>query len=156
MVNSVKVILATLVIFAAGVISGGLMFRQMQGIKASSAPPTPIVQTNAAAAVHDQRLEMLKRMSHQLTLTSEQNERIEKIMHESQDRIKTLRDELSPKIRDEMKHAREQIRMELSREQRRKFDELLRNRAQRPEENGRRRPNAPANSTSDAPVRSPE
>jgi hypothetical protein len=157
MVNSLKVIFATLVIFAAGVISGGLMFRQMQGVKASSAPPAPVVTTNVAAAVHAQRLDLLKRMSHQLTLSSEQKEHIEKIMQESQEHMKAFRDDLSVKTRDEIKHAREQVRAELSREQRRKFDELLRNRVQRPEENGRRRPNAsPTNSTGETPPRSPE
>lgn len=129
--NSGKVILATMVIFGTGVITGGLL------VKMTSSPPRnrPVrnvaVVTNApvpnVAPAQLQRMEFLLRVRKELDLSPEQHERVEKIIREGQERSRKLWEGVAPEMRAELQSVHARIRAELSPEQRRRFEQLLRN-----------------------------
>ncbi len=122
--NSWKPILAALVIFAAGVVTGGLTVNlrtkpQAPGLRAFEQRASP-------AQNWDNRIrELGKRMERQLDLTAEQRGRIETIVRESQRRIKGVFEEVAPKAREEFRETRMKIREVLTPEQRKKFEELF-------------------------------
>jgi hypothetical protein len=127
-VNSWKVILATMVIFGAGVITGGLLVRHTGGGKPGrSFRPS---STNAAAQNFNQaqmqRMEFLIRANRELELTPEQRERIERILREGQEKTRKLWEGVAPEMRKELQLVRERIKVELTSEQRKRFEELLR------------------------------
>jgi hypothetical protein len=134
-VNSWKVILATMVIFGTGVITGGLLVK-MTSAPARNRPVRNVaVATNAPmssmAPAQMLRLEFLMRVRKELELSAEQNERIEKIIREGQERSRKLWEGVAPELRTELQSVHARIRAELSPEQRRRFEQLLRN-ASRP------------------------
>ena len=116
--NTWKVILATLIIFAAGVFTGGLLVKQ-------TSPPSPIPPPR------DIRVQMLQRLTRGLNLTPVQNEQIDQILHESQERSKIYWDLLEPELRSEFRKTREDILDVLTPEQRKKFEDLLKQRQRR-------------------------
>ena len=124
MVNSWKPILAALVIFAAGVVTGGLTVNLRT--KPPAAGLRALQQRITPAQNWDNRIrELGKRMERQLDLTPDQRERIEAIIRDSQRRIKGVFEEVAPKARDEFRETRMRIRDVLTPEQRRKFEELV-------------------------------
>ncbi len=112
-----KVILATLVIFGAGVITGGLLVKQVT--KPASAPQ-PFL-----------RAEMLHRMTRSLDLRPEQRERIEHILRASQERTRILFDLLRPEFNEETRKVNELIRAELTPAQREEFERLIKQQPRR-------------------------
>jgi len=122
-VNAWKPILAALVIFAAGVVTGGLTVTLRQPRLAH--PASTQVKRQPTLAREGPLRELSRRMQKELELTPMQLEHIESIIHESQERMKSLRDEVSQKIGEESREMRQRIRNELSAEQRRKFTEIL-------------------------------
>jgi hypothetical protein len=118
MVNAWKPIVAALVIFAAGVVTGGLTLRLAQpqrnaGFRSVQRP----------ANIRGARGDLLDRMQKELGLASEQRERIDQILHDSQDRTHLLWESVAPRAHAEQKHARELIRQELTPGQLARFDE---------------------------------
>lgn len=137
-----KVILATLVIFAAGGITGGLVVTQIHRTKSVATVPTPtnlsvtpkgVVWPAKPSAVPGTDLvywnilktNYLQRVERDLSLTPEQTKRIEVIISESQKRTKELSDTMAPKIREEVRRARDRMRAELTPEQRVRYDRLV-------------------------------
>jgi hypothetical protein len=128
-VNSWKVILATMVIFGAGVITGGLLVRHVATPVKLRPPRLFSGNTNAPAAnvtpAQLQRIEFLVRANRELDLSTEQRERIEKILRDGQERSRKIWESVAPDMRKELQSVREKIRAELSPEQRHKFEELM-------------------------------
>ena len=112
--NPWKVILATLVIFAAGMVTGGLAMKRLQPLPTTTKVPPSL-----------QRVELLRRMAKRLDLTPSQQERIEQIVRESQERTKKAWEQIRPMIHDEFQRVQDRIRDELSPEQEKKFEKLL-------------------------------
>jgi hypothetical protein len=141
-VNSWKVILATMVIFGTGVVTGGLLVAnadhsrdrrpQRGGGVARTAQPSP------AGAM---RIELLRRLERDLALSPEQHEPIDKVLKEGQERMKKLMDTVEPRRREEFKRTVDEFRAVLRPEQQTRFDELLKQQQQRTRE---QRKNAPA------------
>ena len=127
--NTWKVIFATVVIFGAGVVTGGLLVKY--SVKTPSRPQhgqaNRTVQTISAGGI---RIEFLRRVERELTLTSDQREQIDKIITASQERSKKLMEPIQPKIREELQQTREQFRAVLNPEQKMRFDELLKQQQQ--------------------------
>lgn len=132
--NHWKVILATMAIFAAGVITGGLLVRQV-------APPAPARVEPVAARTNPpplfnppqlQRMELLHRVRRELDLTPEQHARIEQIIREGQERSRAIWERVAPEMRQELQAVHEKIRAELTPPQRRHFEQLLRSPARPP------------------------
>jgi len=120
-VSAWKVILATLVIFAAGFLAGGALSQKIKfpGQKApDSAPFQP----------WEVREEYVSRLVRDLGLTDTQKEEISRTVTESQERIKILFELVGPEMREEMEQVRESIRGLLTPEQQTAFDELRKKR----------------------------
>lgn len=140
MVNAkrlILVVLATVVIFAAGVVTGSLVTRQSSRL--------PMGQPFWA------RFEMTRRAVDELArrgeLTPEQHLRLEEIIRDHQELIADYFSILEPDVQQLFRKMREDIREELGPEQRRKFEELARRRAgrmgERRSEDFQRGPNPP-------------
>ena len=132
--NSWKVIIATVVIFGAGVITGGLLVNYVQHCKAKSGKPPQAVaagvaqskMTNAQTAKPQRppeilSKEFLQRLDKELELTPVQHEAVQKIISECQSLIrKTIHD------------GRLEIREVLTPAQLAQFDELIKRPSRRP------------------------
>ena len=142
--NSWKVILATLVIFGAGVLTGGLVVtysgighRQQLEPSSKIAPPTsPVQRPNRLPIPYSflVRTNFIEQLDHELKLTAIQREHIEKIVHEGQEQIKS-------QCHATLVETRERISEELTPEQQTLYEELL-----------RRKPSPPKAMTNSAPA----
>ncbi len=138
-----------MVIFGAGVVTGGLLVQhvhpardrrpQRSGTALRMAqPPSPGLL----------RFEFLRRMERDLDLTAEQREPIDRILKEGQDRMKKLMETVEPRRREELKRTIDEFRGVLTPEQQKRFDELLKQQQQRAREqrkSGSSRQHAPQN-----------
>lgn len=140
--NTWKVILATVVIFGAGVITGALAVRQTPTLNAPvrQRPPVPN-RSGIISAAGDLRLEFLRRAQRELDLSPDQRERIDKIIKDSQERTRKLMEPVAPELHAELQQTKEQFLQVLSPDQRTRFDKLVK-RQQRPHE-PRRSPSTP-------------
>jgi Spy/CpxP family protein refolding chaperone len=131
-VNNWKVILATMVIFGTGVVTGGLLVRH--GDHRQERRPQ-----RAGAGVHPaqagpagvMRIEFLRRMERELDLTPAQREPVDLILKNGQERMKKLMDTVEPRRREEFKKTVEEFRAVLTPEQRQRFDALVKQQQQR-------------------------
>lgn len=155
-----KVILATLVIFAAGVITGGLLVNH--SVKSRQKPAGTHVKQppQNRGPIHETRFQYIRVIEQQLELTTEQREKIDLVINDSQMRVKGYWDAAQPKINEEMKRVKEQIREHLTPDQRKKFDELNKQRApkkeQRKDPSSQRTNARPAVVSTNSPVAVPK
>jgi Spy/CpxP family protein refolding chaperone len=163
-VNAWKVIVSTLVIFIAGVLTGGLLvtnsFKVEQGLiqtllQKPSHPNKPANGLNAsnglnnlnAAAANPWQVrtrELVRRMERELDLTPVQNQQIETIITAGQERMKVLWKPIAPQMNHEMQFVNSQIRETLTPDQQKKFDEFAK--ARPAGERRRGMTNSPGNS----------
>ena len=148
--NPWRVILATIVIYAAGVVTGGLLVRQAIPAPTAPAPVRTMTAVPLAPPTPLQRIEVLKRISKQLDLSPEQHRRIERILRQHAERTKPLLDEINPRLREELGRTRELIRAELTPGQQAKFSELLKLRPPYNKPEDRRRPTPSSSSGNSA------
>ena len=129
------VMLASMVIFAAGVITGALVVRRTQTVE--------------VAQPFWSRFETTRRaIEHMPELTEAQRDRIHGIVQDKQELIAEYFRILEPDAQQVFRAMREEIRKELTPAQRQRFDELSRRRGLRPGERRfpddfRRGPNGP-------------
>ena len=121
--NPWKVILATIVIFGAGVITGALVLQATVG---------PYGMRPQRFATHPEfgtpggmRFDFLRRMQRDLDLTAEQRDRIDKILKQSQERTRKIMEPCAPQLRQEVQRAKAEFRGVLTQEQQARFDALL-------------------------------
>jgi hypothetical protein len=138
--NTWKVILATLVIFGAGVITGGLLVgysdRALHNVpsrppaievqrETTTPPVTGLIRENRPAMPPPPnalfRKDFMDRLNHELELSPQQHEHIEKIVTDGQDRTREL-------WRMEWVETRQKIRRELGPKQQGRFEELFKSR----------------------------
>lgn len=130
--NTWKAILATLVIFGAGFVTGNVLNRLAASGKA---PPATQQTAPRAAAVRSaqpplslvqlRKVELMGRVQKDLDLTPEQHARIEKIIGDSQERIRDLWEQVAPDIHDEYDDVQKKVCEELTPDQRKRFNELM-------------------------------
>jgi len=127
-VNAWKIILATIVIFAAGVFTGGFLVncidhshhahhRPEIHAEVSPLPEPPLVR--------QMNKDFLKKLDDKLQLSPEQHSKIEKIIATGQDRNHELWTNVAPKMRAVMMDVNHQIKEQLSADQQKDFEELL-------------------------------
>jgi Spy/CpxP family protein refolding chaperone len=150
-VNNWKVILATMVIFGTGVVTGGLLVHYAEGGSARVQAPGA-ARLAQPATPQMLRVEFLRRMGQELKLTAEQREQVDKIIKESQQRSRKIVEPVAPQLREELQRTKEEFRKLLTPEQNTRFEELLKLQ-QRPREP--RRPAAPAPVPTNAPASAP-
>jgi hypothetical protein len=127
-VNAWKIILSTLVIFIAGVVTGGLLVTY--ALRVTQFHPRPPnsgqAQTLAANPWLLRNRDLLRRMDRELELTPEQHTRIEAIIAVSQDRTKALWKPIAPQMNKELQLVHAEIRDVLNPDQKKKFDDFPR------------------------------
>lgn len=125
-----KAILATLVIFSAGLIAGGLVSKRIFPQKPAPIPAPPV----------DMQQRFYQRLKKELALTAEQTNRLDKIFVEGNARVKIIWDLMAPELQKERQEVYENIRAVLNPEQREKFEQLTKERPpRRPDSDGSRR-----------------
>lgn len=159
--NTWKVILATLVIFLAGIVTGGVavgfgarlknrVLRPPEMVRPPGGFPNSPLVNNSNSREPGRALnfpqprqpgvlskEFLQKLHAEVSLTQGQRERIEQIIAEGQQRNKELWERITPELRREMQETQKHIREILTDEQRTRFEELMKQ--QRPQ----RRPDEP-------------
>lgn len=126
--NPWKVIFATLVIFGAGLVVGGLVGNRTARIDATAAKPVNVQASNPS---QNRLRELLRRMDRELELTPEQHAHIEKIIATSQERTQKLWSPIAQEMHHETQKVCEEIRDELTPEQKTKFDTFSKMRPER-------------------------
>jgi len=133
-VNTWKIILATMLIFGTGVVTGALVVRNSdrgQGpLRPRNISQARPVGTFSPGGL---RLEFLRRAQRDLDLNPEQRERIDKLLKESQERTRKIMEPVAPDLRAELQRTKEEFQQVLTPEQRMRFEELMK-KQQRPHE----------------------
>ncbi len=135
--NIWKVILATVVIFAAGAITGGLIVRNSQA-KASLQAKSENGHASAPQgtnSVRDHKLpappiwpltkNFVDKLQRELNMDADQRERISQIICDGQEITRLIWQEIEPDIYHTIVETKDKIRAELTPEQLAKFEELL-------------------------------
>ena len=137
-----QVILATLVIFGTGVVTGGLLVdysnrgqHRMWRMQKMEGPRLPVAKQPREQERFPQPIQMpphaglrtnfVERLARDLELTPDQRRRIERIVSESQERTKELWKEHGQPFRKEIQETKERIRAALTPGQREKFEEMM-------------------------------
>lgn len=136
--NTWKVILATVIIFAAGALTGGLLVRYSESMrsqvprKVDNGNANGFQQTNSnrevklpAPLMGPLRKDFVDRLQKELKMDAAQRERIEKVIIEGQEITRLIWLEVEPDIYHTMVETKDKIRSELSPEQKAKFELLL-------------------------------
>jgi len=133
--NSWKIILAAIVIFGAGVVTGGLLVHHVTHVRPGNrrlpretedfVPRPELLKTN-----------FVLRLDKAVHLTPEQRNEIEKIIAEGQQQNREIWKEVAPQFHPIFQDVHRRIREALSPAQQKQFEELL-----------RRPPHRPANGT---------
>jgi Spy/CpxP family protein refolding chaperone len=128
-VNTWKVILATMVIFGAGVVTGGLLVRHTAPPPHSPRPASPKAGPVSPSGL---RMEVLRRVERELDLTPPQRAEVDRIISASQERTKKLMEPITPQLHAELQQTKDAVRAVLTPEQQPRFDELLKQQQQKP------------------------
>jgi hypothetical protein len=153
-VNTWKVILATLVIFGTGVVTGGLLVTHNESVqqrqlwlqnrvernrqpraefrepnRPSPLEPNPVMepaprQPNLLPA--NLRMDLLQRMERQMDLTTGQREKIEEILRAGQERARQIMEPVQGELQRQVRTTRDRIRDVLTDAQKPVFDDLMR------------------------------
>jgi len=131
-VNSWRFILATMVIFGTGVVTGGLLVHHVDRVRPARpqrggalARPAP-----APASPSGLRWDLLRRMKDALNLTPEQKDRTDAFISQAQDRTRKIMEPVRSQLQEEVKKAQQAIRDVLTPEQQARFDALLKKQQQ--------------------------
>jgi hypothetical protein len=128
-VSTWKVILAILVIFTAGLFTGGAVLRKFGPHPVSRPWERP---GGGPFLPREATEDYVRRLVRDLNLTPAQKEQVSKIVTDSQQRIKSLYEKIGPEMREEMRQVRESVRAVLTPDQQRVFDEMRKRRGSHP------------------------
>jgi len=131
-VNSWKIILATVVIFGCGVVTGGLLVNYVERAH-------PEIRRPAAASHRDRpgaqelplprpqmmNQQFVEQLDAALHLTPEQREKVGKIIADGQERNRDLWKLVAPQMHLVIQDVHQKIRAVLTPEQRKQFEELM-------------------------------
>ena len=145
--NTWKVILATIVIFVAGAVTGSVLVRQAMLSQPPKQSRSNSINRTIPSAPGMTRVEFLRRAERDLNLTPQQREQADKLIAASQERTKKIMEPVAPKIREELKRTKDDFRALLTAEQQVRFDEMLKKQSH-PHEPHRMPAKAPSNSVS--------
>lgn len=124
--NSWKVILATIVIFGAGVITGGLLVDHVQHRPRRAEPYAQADNLPPGANPEFLKKQFVQKLNEQLDLTSGQSNRIQQIIAQGQQNTRNLWKIVAPQFQVVWRDTRQQIRDVLTPEQLKKYEQLMR------------------------------
>lgn len=113
-----------MVIFATGVVTGGLLVYHLDLRPAHARRPGGSARQTPAQSPGVLRLEFLRRAQHELDLTTEQQARVDKIIKESQDHTRRIMEPV-------LQRTRQAFLEVLTPEQRTRFEEMVKAQQQR-------------------------
>jgi hypothetical protein len=148
-VNSWKIILATIVIFAAGVTTGGLLVNHIDRANRMNRRPPGMPEMRPPGGEREPGRGMgmefprprqpdllntnfVRRLDDALKLTADQRSAIEKIIAEGQDQNHSIWTNNAEQMRRVMQDVRRRLHDALAPDQQKKFDELMRRAPRRP------------------------
>lgn len=139
--NYLRVILATLVIFATGAISGYLV----AGRHSSRAPAVTdagsmLAGTNAPAEWNKRRDEMRTSLQEEIKASDEQMAKVDEILAASRKRTREIWQTIKIPLEDEVNRVKEEIRGVLNEEQAVKYEEIMKRRGKFGPGGGRDKP----------------
>ncbi len=120
MVTSWKIIVATLVIYTAGLITGTFL----NDLRSNDRPQLRKDPMPRGPRMHD----FIQRFGTRLDLTDTQKTNITQILKSSQERMNVLMKEMHPKIDAEFTQVNSEIKGHLTEKQAAQFDEIMKNR----------------------------
>jgi len=129
--NSWKIILAAVVIFAAGVLTGGLLVNHVSRAHPGNHHP-PREPEDFIPRPELLKTNFVQRLDKAVHLTPEQSNEIEKIIAEGQQRNRELWKEVAPQFHPIFQEVHRRIREVLSPAQQKQFEELLKHTPHRP------------------------
>ncbi|MGB7767888.1 MAG: hypothetical protein WBN22_03435 [Verrucomicrobiia bacterium] len=157
--NSWKVILATVVIFGAGVLTGGLLVNYVDREHGGNGRfpfwrAKPHSQMDDPGQPHPGELprprspemwrkEFIGHLDETLKLTPEQHAAVSKIIAEGQEQNREIWTNVAPKMRQEMEQVQQRIRAELTPEQQKQFEAMIKQFAPRHPPRDRKPPEPP-------------
>ena len=146
-----KVIFATLVIFAAGMMVGAAITRFQRchfrpflaahepanknvALPVTNREPGRLLIPTGRPPFRNLSKDFLERLDRELQLEPEQRQQIETILQESQRTTREIWKKIEPEMREQKEKARSQIRETLNPEQAVRFEELMKRPAKPPKE----------------------
>jgi hypothetical protein len=117
-----------MLIFGTGVVTGGLLVRNSTRMQPHQPKNTSIARPSQPFppfSANGIKIEFLRRMERDLNLSTEQRERIDGILTESQERTRKLMEPVAPQLREELQQTKERFRAALTPPQREAFDAML-------------------------------
>ena len=124
--NTWKAILAALVIFGAGFVTGNVLNRISEQSKAVAPNPPRTAHPQQTLSLDQlRRLELMGRVQKDLDLSPDQRARIEKIIGDGQERIRDLWDQVAPDIHDEYEDVKKKFCDVLTPDQKKRFEDLM-------------------------------
>jgi hypothetical protein len=126
-VKTWRVILATIVIYGAGVITGGLLIGHLgsPAPQATQHPPPGPARPGQRISAGVMRIEFLRRIEKDLNLSAQQKQRVDAILSDGQERTRLIMEPFAPQIRQELNKTLDDFRAALTPPQQTRFDELL-------------------------------
>jgi hypothetical protein len=121
MLKSWKIIVATLVIYTAGLVTGTYLTEIRE-------PRTKSMTRDPSAPRGPRMHDFIQRFGRELELTRSQRTNIMRIIDKSQRRMDALMQEMRPNVHEEFKVVNDEIKQDLSEQQVVKFERLMKNR----------------------------
>jgi Spy/CpxP family protein refolding chaperone len=125
-----KVIIAVMLIFGAGVVTGGLIVRSLVPRQTAARQSTSILGMPASSngPISPARQMFVQKVRRELDLTPDQSTQVDDIMRESRKRMNKIYEPVMPEAREETRRVRQEIQAILSPEQKKKFNEVFKRR----------------------------
>jgi Spy/CpxP family protein refolding chaperone len=124
-----KVVIAVMLIFGAGVVTGGLLVRtRVAQVAPAAAPSVMGTPASAPVPVSPARQAFVQKVRHELNLTPEQSAQVDDIMRESRKRTAKIYEPVMPEAHEETRRVRQEIQAILTPEQKKKFNEVFKRR----------------------------
>jgi Spy/CpxP family protein refolding chaperone len=130
-VKFLRVIPATLVIFATGACTGYFIARKPAGTAASPGSQSVLASTNAPSDWNKQRDEMRVCLQKEIKATDEQMAKVDEILAESRKRSREIWQTIKVPMEAEVVRVQEEIRGVLDPEQAAKYEEIMKQRGKR-------------------------
>ena len=138
--NTWKIILATLVIFGAGIVTGRLLTSRVLDPKSQPEQTSVVTHGNPSTEKHKLppplpgmlRKDFIDRLDKELKLTPDQRERIEKVIGHGQEQARALWRDVEPEMHKTLGATKEKIRAVLTPEQQAQFNHLLKQKTRVP------------------------